>query len=150
MKIKIICKAVWILRITNTLVILDTIKDTRDESRLCLSGVKGYVSIIFRWLWHVIYYKFVPHEAVARSSFPDSSDNEGIPCSDFPCSTQPGGKFFLGHSFLLQVSWRTAGIIFNQSFRIYIFFILFYASVTTDHKSHKAINDPELSVHIHN
>jgi hypothetical protein len=35
-----------------------------------------------------------PHEAVASSSFSGSNDNEGIPCSDFPCNTQPVGKFF--------------------------------------------------------
>ena len=49
-------------------------------------------------------YKLDPHEAVPSSSFSGSSDNEGIPCSDFPCSTQPGGKFFSVHSFLLQLS----------------------------------------------
>jgi hypothetical protein len=93
------------------------LKDRRDESMSCLYGVESSVfdddDICFG-------YKLDPHEVIASSSFSDGSDNEGIPCSDFPCSTQPGGKFFSVQSFLLQISQRSAAIIFNPAFRIAI------------------------------
>jgi hypothetical protein len=80
------------------------LKFIRDESMSCLSEVEGLKrkdlddgDIYFG-------YKMNPHKAVASSSFSGSSDNEGIPCSDIPCSTQPGGKFISAHSFHLQVS----------------------------------------------
>jgi hypothetical protein len=48
-------------------------------------------------------YKLDTRDAVASSSFSDSSDNEGILGSDFPYSTQPGGKFSWTVSFQLLV-----------------------------------------------
>ena len=92
------------LRSTNTLVVLDKSKARRDEATSTLSEVGGFVSRIFGDGDICFGYKLDPHEAVASTSFSGSSDNEGIPCSGFPCSTQPGGKFFSVHSFLLQVS----------------------------------------------
>ena len=69
------------------------LKSGRDKSLSCLSEEEGLVSgnvdNVDIWFW----YKLDPHEAVNISSFSGSSDNEGIPCSDFPCNTQPGGKF---------------------------------------------------------
>jgi hypothetical protein len=56
-------------------------------------------------------YKLDPHEAVASTSLSGNSDNEGIPDSDFPCSTQPSGKFSSDDSFHLQISYGTAAII---------------------------------------
>jgi hypothetical protein len=70
----------------------------------CLSEVEGFVIGIYNDGDICFGYKMDLHEAVASSSFSVSSDNEGIPCSDIPCSTQPGGKFISAHSFLLQVS----------------------------------------------
>jgi hypothetical protein len=75
----------------------------RDESMSCLSEVGGFVSGFFDD-GDIFLYKLDPHEAVASSSFSGSSDNEGIPCSGFPCSTQPSGKFFSADSFHLQLS----------------------------------------------
>ena len=75
-----------------------------DESTSCLSEVGCFVIRRFDDGDISFGYKLDPHESVAISSFSDSSDNEGIPCSEFPGSTQPGGKFFSADSFLLYVS----------------------------------------------
>jgi hypothetical protein len=77
------------------------LKDRRDESMSCLSGV---VSSVFDDDNMCFEYKLDPHEVIASSSFCGSSENEGIRCSDFACSTQPGGEFFSAQSFLLQIS----------------------------------------------
>ena len=47
MKIKTICRAVWMLRCTNTAGILDMLKSKRDESKSRLSEVEDFLSRIF-------------------------------------------------------------------------------------------------------
>ena len=79
-------------------------KDRRDESTSSLSEVGSFESRISDDDDISFGYKLDPHESVARCTFSDSSDNESIPCSDFPGNTQPGGKFFSADSFLLYVS----------------------------------------------
>ena len=78
--------------------------EKHDESTSCLSEVGSFVIRNFDDGDISFGYKLDPHDSVASRTFSGSSDNEGIPCSDFPGSTQPGGKFFSADSFLLYVS----------------------------------------------
>jgi len=100
-----------------------------------------------------------PHEAVVSSSFSDSSDNEGIPCSHFPCSTQPGGKFFFESfvspsSIMKECSNNCHSTIHNRHFCSYysmpsLPLIINHIKPHMTHKSHKAIHRTEPLAHVH-